>query len=339
MTLEKYEKLCPLRRFIDNIDDKQKMTQYNDSVLLQEIKQSENQTLKVVGPMLIKNYDSLYACREFKDECCTYLNYSIDKEKDLYLKSKPDTEDSQWKLIEKLWNTLKLEKDDAIYCQRKSENESIDKIEKRINLMVYCKIRDYFKIMCDKTRGNTYQYYCSNLPKYVDKYYEIFKADNKCLNIENKKKDYSSYFSEDCNLYDMHKTFPQYDSSSGNLLESPNPRESICKYVNNVITQDSSEGTLAEFPEATSEESISSEAPLESLPYAGLTIVGFFSLFLFIYRYTTLGSSLRSPLTRKNKSTFIDAQIEQDSLDNTLEYKNHISENDDYTLSYQSLQN
>ncbi|SBS91246.1 PIR Superfamily Protein [Plasmodium ovale curtisi] len=339
MTLDAYEKLCPLKSFINNFYDEESMKRYNGDDLLSEISNSDNLKLKTVGLILLKNYYSLYAWWEFKDQCCTYLNYSIDKEKDLYLKSKSDNANSQWQLIEELWKSLQLH-DDDIYCSRKSENETIDKIEKRINLMVYCKIRDYFKSKCNVTKQSTYQHYCKNLPIYIDKHYENFKTDNKCLNIENKRDDYASYISENCNLYDMHKTFPQYDSSSGNLLESPNPRESICKYVNNAVAQDFSEGTLAEVPEESSEESISSQAPLESLPYAGLTIVGFFSLFLFIYRYTTLGSSLRSLITRKNKSrTFIDAQIEQDLLDNTLEYKNHISENDDYTLSYQSLQN
>ncbi|SBT01995.1 PIR Superfamily Protein [Plasmodium ovale curtisi] len=339
MTLDAYEKLCPLKRFINNFDDKGSMIRYKDVDLLSKINNSDNEKLKTVGLKLLKNYYSLDVCRAFKDQCCTYLNYSIDKEKDLYLKSKSDNENSQWHLIEELWKSLQLH-DDGIYCSRKSENETIDKIEKRMNLIVYCKIRDYFKSQCDVTKQSTYQHYCKNLPIYIDKHYENFKTDNKCLNIENKRDDYTSYISKDCNLYDIEEAFPQYDSSSGNLLENPNPRESICKYVNNAITQDSSEGTVEEVPEALLEESISSQAPLESLPYASLTIVGFFSLFLFIYRYTTLGSSLRSLITRKNKSrTFIDAEIEQDLLDNTLEYKNHNSENDDYTLSYQSLQN
>ncbi|SBT58070.1 PIR Superfamily Protein [Plasmodium ovale wallikeri] len=338
MTLDAYEKLCPLKSFINNFDDKERMTRYNDDDLLSGIRNSEK--LKTVGLILIKNYYSLDMCREFKDQCCTYLNYRIDKEKDLYLKSKSDNASSQWHLIEELWKSLQLFRKGGTYCSRENGNESIDKMEKRMNLMVYCKIRDYFKRQCGVTKQSAYQYYCTNLPKYVDKYYEIFKTDNKCLNTENKEKDYSSYFSEDCNLYDIEKTFPQYDSSSGSLLEGPNTRESICKYVNNAVIQVSSEETVAEGPEASSEESTSPQAPLESLPYVGLTIVGFFSLFLFLYRYTTLGSSLRSLITGKNNTEqFIDEQIEQDLLDNTLEYKNHNSENDDYTFSYQALNN
>ncbi|SBT72939.1 PIR protein [Plasmodium ovale] len=338
MTLDAYEKLCPLKSFINNFDDKERMTRYNDDDLLSGIRNSEK--LKTVGLILIKNYYSLDMCREFKDQCCTYLNYRIDKEKDLYLKSKSDNASSQWHLIEELWKSLQLVRKGGTYCSRENGNESIDKMEKRMNLMVYCKIRDYFKRQCGVTKQSAYQYYCTNLPKYVDKYYEIFKTDNKCLNTENKEKDYSSYFSEDCNLYDIEKTFPQYDSSSGSLLEGPNTRESICKYVNNAVIQVSSEETVAEGPEASSEESTSPQAPLESLPYVGLTIVGFFSLFLFLYRYTTLGSSLRSLITGKNNTEqFIDEQIEQDLLDNTLEYKNHNSENDDYTFSYQALNN
>lgn len=258
------------------------MIRHNDDVLLNDVRNSEK--LKTVGLILLKNYYFLHRCREYKDQCCYYLNYWLDEQKELYLKSKYDLENSQWQLIEGLWRTLELREGDITHCQRKHEDEEVDKKKKRMNLIVYCNIRDYFKSKCDVTKQSTNQYYCKNLPIYIDKHYRNFKTDNKCLNIEYERDDYASYISENCNLYDMHKTFPQYDSSSGNLLESPNPRESICKYVNNAVTQDSSEGTLAEVPEESSEESISSQASLESLPYAGLTIVGFFSLFLFIYR-------------------------------------------------------
>ncbi|SBT55132.1 PIR Superfamily Protein [Plasmodium ovale wallikeri] len=338
MTLDTYENFCPLKSFINNFDNKESMVRHNNDVLLNEVRNSEK--LKTVGLILIKNYYSLDRCREFKDKCCTYLNYRIDKEKDLYLKSKSDDANSQWQLIEELWKSLQLVRKGDSYCSRINENESIDKMEKRMNLMVYCKIRDYFKNRCDITKQSSIQQYCKNLPIYINKHYNNFKTDNKCLNIENREKDYSSYFSEDCNLYDIEKTFPQYDSSSGSLLEGPNPRESICKYVNNAVIQVPSEETVAEGPEASSEESTSPQAPLESLPYVSLTLVGFFSLFLFLYRYTTLGSSLRSLITGKNKPRpFIDEQVEQDLLENTLEYKNHNSENDDYTFSYQALQN
>ncbi|SBT73434.1 Plasmodium vivax Vir protein, putative [Plasmodium ovale] len=340
MTLDKYEKLCPITRFVNNLDEKTNIIRYKDDVLLQEIKKSGNQTLIILGTMLIKNYNKLIICQNQKEQCCIYLNYWLDKQKDAYLKSNSDVEDLQLQLIEDLWDTFKLKNENNTYCQRNNENETIDKKEKRMNLMVYCKNRDHFKSKCDITRNNLHQHYCTNLPKYIEKHYKNFKANNNCLNIKNKVDDYSSYISKDCNLYDIHETFPQYDSFSGNILVNTNPRDSICKYVDNVAPKDSLEIIDKEVPEASSEELISAQAPWESLPYVGLAFVGLFLSFLYMYRYTTLGSSLRSLIIRKNKARqFIEEHIEQDLLENTLEYKTNNTENDDYTFFYQPLQN
>ncbi|SBT01988.1 PIR Superfamily Protein [Plasmodium ovale curtisi] len=340
MSLEVYENFCPLLKFIKLLDDKNNLEPYEGDVSLQEILKDENETPKAVGPLLIKNYSTLFRWNQIKDQSCIYLNYWLDKKKELYLKSISDVENSHWHLIEGLWNSLQDGNAYNTKCQRKYENETIYKREKRMNLMVYCNNRDYFKSRCDITRDNANQYYCTNLPKYIDKHYKIFKTDNDCLNIKNKVNDYSSYISEDCNLYDIHETFPQYDSYSGNILVNTNTRDSICKYVDNVVPKDSFERTDEEVLEASSIKSTQASAPWVSLPYVGLTLIGLFFLFLFIYRYTTLGSSLRSLIIRKKKARkFIEEQIEQDLLENTLEYETNNTDNDDYAFSYQPLQN
>ncbi|SBT57071.1 PIR Superfamily Protein [Plasmodium ovale wallikeri] len=340
MSLDVYERLCPLSKFIKLLDDKNDLERYEGDDLLQEILKDENETLKTVGPILLKIYSTLFRWNEIKDQSCIYLNYWLDKKKELYLKSIPDIENSHWQLIEGLWNSLQYGNTYNTKCQRKYAKETIDKREKRINLMVYCKNRDHFKSKCDITRGKGHQYYCTNLPKYIEKHYNIFKTESDCLNIKDKVDDYSSYISKDCNLYDIHETFPQYDSFSGNILVNTNPRDSICKYVDNVATKESLEITDEEVPEASGEELISAPEPWASLPYVGLTFVGLFLSFLFMYRYTTLGSKLRSFIIRKNEARqFIEEQMEQDLLEKTLEYKTNNTESDDYTFSYQPLQN
>ncbi|SBT55109.1 PIR Superfamily Protein [Plasmodium ovale wallikeri] len=257
MTFDTHENLCPLSVFIKLLDEKNNLEKYNSDDLLGDILSTGNQTLKTFGPLLLKNYNALIRCQDQKEPCCNYLNYWLDKEKELYLRSISDS-------------------------AKKNEKETIDKKKKRMDLMIYCTNRDYFKEMCN-TSKRTNSPYCTVLNEYSDKHYIKFKECG-CLNGKIHGKDYTSDISDRCTLYDASVTFPVYHIQEESVLEIPSSRESItqCEEASNQVHI--LQGTGEDLRILVEDSPLDYSTHWKSVLFFGLTFFGFSFVFLFLYK-------------------------------------------------------
>ncbi|SBS82032.1 PIR Superfamily Protein [Plasmodium ovale curtisi] len=333
MTSDNCERICPLSKFIKRLYEKNNLEHYYSDYPLQDIEKSGNETLKTFALMLFKNYGTLFLCTNSKEQCCSYLNYWMDEQKENYISSASDGDISQLKVIEDLWSYLNRSKEYNIHCERKKDEEKIDDKKKRIYLITYCENRNYLKMMCEKTiNRNTY---CSLLPKYINNYYNKFK-DRGCLKGRIEGKDYTSHISGDCTLYDVSKTFPYYIVESEKLVQKVGMRDIITECH---IT-DSSEGFMQDLPGEAPELVTTQTSPNEIwkiVLYPGITLLGFFFSFLFLYKYTPLRLRFLSTVIKKKKFTqYIDDKTEHELLGNSLGCNDYNSENEEYNFSYQS---
>ncbi|KMZ77369.1 hypothetical protein PVIIG_05764 [Plasmodium vivax India VII] len=93
-----------------------------------------------------------------------------------------------------------------------------------MNLMVYCINRNYFKDLCEKSisRKNNVNQTCSLFSEFTNKYYANFYDENKCFDYPLGTDNYGYYISEDCDLNNIAKTFPKFDSNLQSILENDN---------------------------------------------------------------------------------------------------------------------
>ncbi|SBT01934.1 PIR Superfamily Protein [Plasmodium ovale curtisi] len=318
--LKKFEDDCPLMKFIKRINIDIIAENYDDDSDFQRIIKSEDGTIRKVASILYKNFNLIDNDQRItKGLCCSYLNFWLHKQKSRYITSR-SMGIEQWEQIENLWNFLQDFYSSIFHCKRENDLKAMDEREKKMDLMIYCENRDYFKNICgiNKERKLHNANYCSILSQYTDKYYKEFYEKNTCLNGEVKEENRTSHISEYCTLYDMPKTFPVYDLQTGDYSEKHNSRESIsiCQSVHN--TQDSfQEIEVLEPPTKTA--SSTYREPWKS--------------------YTSLGSLLRSFLTKKKTVLqCIEDKTENELLEQELEYNDYNSEKKKYNFSYHSVQ-
>ncbi|CAI7718343.1 Plasmodium vivax Vir protein, putative [Plasmodium vivax] len=72
---------------------------------------------------------------------------------------------------------------------------------------------------------------CLALSEYTDKHYKEFKSKNVCLDNSDEDNLYKYYVSEECNLYNMPKTFPEYNPQKRQILYENNSRTAINKCI------------------------------------------------------------------------------------------------------------
>ncbi|SBT74448.1 PIR protein [Plasmodium ovale] len=333
MTSDNCEGICPLSKFINGLYENINLERYYSDYSLHDIEKSGNETLKTFAFILFKNYDTLYRYTNEKEQCCNYLNYWMDEQKENYISSASDGDISQWKLIEDLWSYLNRSTEYSIHCERKKDEEKIDDKKKRIDFMTYCENRNYLKMMCEKTiNRNTY---CSLLPKYINNHYNKFK-DRGCLKGRIEGKDYTSHISSECTLYDVSETFPYYIIESEKLLQKGDMRDTIteCQIA------DSSEAFVQDLP-GEAPELVATQTPPNEIwkfvLYPGITLFGFFFSFFFLHKYTPLRLRFLSTVIKKKKFIqYIDDETEHELLGNTLGCNDYNSENEEYNFSYQS---
>ncbi|SBT74253.1 PIR protein [Plasmodium ovale] len=262
-----YEKLCPLKKFINRINEKINVEDYIRSDGLEKIRISGSESIKQVASMLSRNYNSIFICAIIKQQsCCNFLNYWLDNQKDLYVNSVSDDDKQLWTLIEEYWGYLRSNIYEAFPCERENEVKIIDLKKKRMDLMVYCENRDYIKRMCEISKGKNSSS-CLALNQFIEHYYNKFYNEKKCLGGNVMCEEYTSHISEYCNLYDISKTFPEYDISAEQILVKDNSRRAICECENTPVTEDSIREHQELAPEPIPETPLPSSGPWKNALY------------------------------------------------------------------------
>ncbi|VUZ99894.1 PIR protein [Plasmodium vivax] len=238
MSLEAYEKNFPLNRFIDQIEKFYLNCQNFLTIpCLKDIILAKNETLKNIGCAVYRGYTYLAPQNDIgkRINFCNYLNLWLDEQKSIYVTNNSNNNNEQWKLIDELWNCLKQNYDKSRHCDRK-EGTNSPEIRKRIDLMVYCVNRDYFKSLCEKSihPNRDIDQKCFNFSRFTDKYYEKFYTENDCLDKTHDPQDYRYHISNECTLYNMSKTFPVIDLQNKAILDNGNIRTPIKECTNAV---------------------------------------------------------------------------------------------------------
>ncbi|VUZ99651.1 PIR protein [Plasmodium vivax] len=205
-------------------------------VYLKSVDHTKREKLKNIGCSVECGYSYLTAL-EYKKltYLCKYLNLWLDEQKSTHINGISVITDAQWKLIDKLWNALDADEDYS-KCIRQQNIHSISENKKHMELLTYCINRDHIKEMCEDVIEYTSdtQNFCPALSEYTDTYYEKFKSENPCLDNSATDNLYKYYVSQECNLYDMPKTFPKFDLHSKKVLYENNSIIAINKCTNTV---------------------------------------------------------------------------------------------------------
>ncbi|CAG9480090.1 unnamed protein product [Plasmodium vivax] len=266
----------PYRRYLNNSDLNRLIRRFNDdehkhcceetSNYLQSVDEAHRETLKKIGCSVQCGYSYLTSLPYKKlTDLCKYLNLWLDVQKSKYVNDNSGIPERQWEHIENLWNKIYAQ-DSISKCARKHDVYDISHMQERMELMTYCINRDYIMHLCEPSiRLNTnVSRRCSDLSDFTDEYYKIFHDKNQCFDAALGSKDYRYYISEDCDLNNMAKTFPKFDSESKKIINNDKTREPIkkCESTAGVearhVGLDSSVVVLARVPAASTDDQAAS---------------------------------------------------------------------------------
>ncbi|SCA60012.1 VIR protein [Plasmodium vivax] len=253
MPYKSYLESSYLKRLIRRLDDAKNENCYKANLVdFGSVEGTHKQTLKNIGCSLEWGYSYLtvHGDKTLTD-LCTYLNLWLDVQNSIYENDKSNVNEEDWQIVEKLWNDLYVHHGSS-KCIRQKDSHNISDKEKHMELLEYCMYRDHIKEKCENAIKYTgyIQPFCPVLSEYTDKYYNKFKSENICLENSGKDKHYKYYVSEECNLYDMPQTFPEYDSVKKQILNKKNSR----KPIDNCTNTTKSDSPVAEEKSAKSEE-------------------------------------------------------------------------------------
>ncbi|SBT51825.1 PIR Superfamily Protein [Plasmodium ovale wallikeri] len=340
-SLDKYVSICPISRFIEKLDKDDNLSRFSPEVNLELLGQSQREIIKKVASMLDRNYNYINIYEEYlKEPFCKYLNYWLDIKKNNYVSNEFDINDDIWQNIEKLW--INLQKTSTPFkCKRNTDKKPLEHQKNRMHLMVYCVNRDEFKRKCNLTSGSTSHKYCLALTEYIKKNYTELVGKNPCLKYKDRNQDYELHFDEKCTLYDIPKTFPDYNTEGGTLSENPITRSPLPYCESTQKAKENFQGPPEEDTVSLVEEPSSPySAPWNSMTYSGLTVFGILFSSMFLYKYTSFGSFIRSLMIKKNKvRQYINEQAENELLETSSDGIVYNLDNDEYNFSYQPLQN
>ncbi|SBT75082.1 hypothetical protein POWCR01_000204100, partial [Plasmodium ovale] len=282
---QQYERSCLLTKFINRLDADDNTYYYPTEGELNSVGEPQKVIIKRVYSMLYRNYNNINAYQDdIKKPCCNYLNYWLDTKKNNYVSSKLGINDAMWKIIEKLWENLE-KTENTFQCKRNINHKTIEQQKNRINLMVYCVNRDELKKNCNLTSGSTYQNFCLALNEYVKKNYELLVKENQCLKHKDIENDYEFHFSNECTLYDIPKTFPDYNTEGGTLSENPITRNPLPYCESTQEAKENFQGSPEEDTVSLVEEPSSPySAPWNSMTYSSLTVFGILLSSMFLYK-------------------------------------------------------
>ncbi|KMZ77218.1 hypothetical protein PVIIG_05597, partial [Plasmodium vivax India VII] len=271
---------CPLWKFIKSLDASKNVKQLKyENEFNVIIGSEEREEAKFLFSELKANYDSVINYKEnIRTQCCFYLNYWLDEQKEEKTKN---ITDSGWKIIEKLWDTLKSS---SFSCDRKPyKSPSVDN-EKCVDFMIYCTNKDELKYKCEHLEDGFKDTYCQNFNDFTAKHYKEFIEDGKCLNETNNYNNYNWTFSDSCNLHNAPKTFQKYNFNTGDISDDES-KVSIRKCQNGekslIPDYYMFQGVPVTFEGVTS---VINTALLKYGIYACSSFIGSLSLALYFYK-------------------------------------------------------
>ncbi|KMZ92293.1 hypothetical protein PVMG_03648 [Plasmodium vivax Mauritania I] len=260
---EPYINSSDLNRLIRRFkDDKYKRCCQETLKYLKAVDETNQEIFKNIGCSVECGYSYLRALPYNKlTDLCKYLNLWLDEKKRIHVNDDSGITQEQWKLIENVWNTIDAH-GTISKCARKQDGYGISHIRERMELMIYCINRDYIKTLCERSlRSGTFvSPKCSALSNFTDEYYTIFHDKKQCFDATLDLNDYRYYISEDCDLNNMAKTFPKFDSESKKIINNDKTREPIkkCESTAGVearhVGLDSSVVVLARVPAASTDD-------------------------------------------------------------------------------------
>ncbi|KMZ83264.1 hypothetical protein PVBG_05891 [Plasmodium vivax Brazil I] len=230
---------------------------------LTDIRAEENDALTNIGCTLYKGYRRLTAYDDENREIfCDYLNLWLDEKKSTHTTDKSDVIIEKWILIEKLWNKLYEIEDPSRKCKRQGKEKNASIIKKRMDLLVYCVNRDYFKDLCKKAieKNSNVEKDCSLFSEFINKSYAEFFDENRCFDDPLDSDNYGYSISDDCDLSNIAKTFPKYDSTRQTILDNDNLKATITRFVIHPEVEDGNTGPTEGVADALPENSESGNA-------------------------------------------------------------------------------
>ncbi|VVA00232.1 PIR protein [Plasmodium vivax] len=379
MSSDVYEQICPLSRFIRELENFNHNNQkFSTSEDLTDIVAEKNEELTNIGCSVYRGYTYLTARdEENRRYFCDYLNLWLDEQKNKHKTVIPNVIIEKWGLIENLWNKLNEIANSNRKCERKGNDKNESEIKKRIDLMVYCVNRNYFKGLCKKAISSkrTVNQFCTIFSEFTNKYYTKFYNENKCIDDTLDPDNYRYNIFEDCDLNNITKTFPKFNlhinefvyddksriqikkcPSTPGLIDGPSGMDvdradvDVDRAKVDVDRGDADGGPVIldsdpnEFTQVVHHtlpvQTSFDNKPSKPVYYAGLSALGVVFTSTVLYKYTVLGSVIRSLVSKKEKlRQTTNKHLAEQWLQRTSEYMDSNSENSHYNFPYHSMQN
>ncbi|KMZ96499.1 hypothetical protein PVNG_06442 [Plasmodium vivax North Korean] len=274
---------CHLSTFIKNLDVPKERKKLKCDDEFNVLDEKEREDAKGLFSDLKANYDSVISYnKNIRTQCCFYLNYWLDEKKG---KKEKNINVSGWKIIEKLWDTLKSS---SFSCDRKPYKKFSVNTKKCVDFMVYCVNKEELKYKCEHPEDAQFKdMYCQNFNKFTQKYYNEFMDHVKCLNETNNYNNYNWTFSDSCTLHNAPKTFPKYTSDTGILDDESKASIGKCENGEKSLIPDCYmfQGVPVKIEELPS---FIDKALMKYGIYAGSSFIGFLSLALYLYKVKKL---------------------------------------------------
>ncbi|SBT84030.1 PIR protein [Plasmodium ovale] len=338
--MDEYEKDLPTNKFINEFQSTNRLQEYAVGNLFSHIMETAEPGTKYVGAWFYKNYDYLRVRFNNNKNRCNDLNYWLDLKKDAHEKLFPDKHKTQWDFINRLRIKIESDKFSGKGCEKYTLTYTLADRGKHNELSIYCENRDHLRMLCEQYKDSisANNENCLNLSNYVNKNYKNFFEKYKCLEDNPYKNDYRYYVTNDCTLYNMTKTFPEYNFENKEISEKPNARKAIvlCSEYEKLLSCHNKEDKPEPLIINPTESSCSCP-PTQNILYGFLVFLGMISAFFFLYNFTSLGSWLRGHIMKN--------QVERRDIDEHASYNltNDISdiittntENNGYFLAYEA---
>ncbi|SBT84028.1 PIR protein [Plasmodium ovale] len=338
---EEYERNLPATKYFNELNNESNLIDHTESHLFLDIMNSSTPETKTIGNILYNKFLILRFRENEWNKRCSDLNHWLNLKKVDHRTIYQEKHDALWAPIEKLW--VQIDEDRFPYnkCDRIYTNKSINDIQKRYALSRFCEDRDYLKNKCQMIENvkRDMDNNCLNLTKYVNKYYDVFLAQESCLPNKNNDPDNPFFISEECSLYDMTKTFPVYNIQNNPISEKDTTRTSIklCSELEKLSPRRGGEDELNSVT-LTVAETPSQNSPRNNAPYGGLALIAFLPALFYVYKFTSFGSWIRSHIL-KRKTLLRDIHEEEPYIlsDGSPDIISTNLENKEYYLGYESM--
>ncbi|SBT79050.1 PIR protein [Plasmodium ovale] len=339
MATDDYENNLPATSYFNYMNNKNIRRDEYFGNTFNSVMDSANPEIITIGSLFYRNFTRLRFKKEDYNNRCSALNHWLNLEKVKHRENYRNNHDALWTPIENLWNKINEERYRNNKCDRKISNESLINIQKRYKLGRFCENRDYLKGKCQSVQieKRNIDNNCYYLTKYVNKYYVIFLAQESCLPDKNDDPDNPFFISNECSLYDMTKTFPEYNIQDNTISEKEIARTTInlCSELEKLSPYGTERGALDPEILAVTEAPSESSSNNNSL-YGGIAIMGFLPVLFYVYKFTSLVSWLRSRIMKTEiVRTNMDNEESYNSIDDPSDIIPTNSENIEYCLGYE----